>query len=243
MTDKDFEKLFKQSEEITPRADLKNEILAKAKQEMATTAIQKEKRSPRVSPFAKRLMPIAACFVFVFILIGGMLGLGNEIYQTVYIDVNPSVALNVNRFGKVSSVEYLDEDAEKALNSVKLKGLAAEDALEKMITAYEEEGYFDSTAEIYISAVSEKNKNADNILAKLSERAKKIKGNRNYSVNTTKLTVEDRAEADEYGISPGKYRVIEQVIEKHPNYTVEELKDMSMAELKELLTKNKGNKK
>ena len=54
MTDKDFEKLFKQSEEITPRADLKNEILAKAKQEMATSAIGKEKKSPRFSPFAKK---------------------------------------------------------------------------------------------------------------------------------------------------------------------------------------------
>ncbi len=240
MTDKDFKKLFKESEEITPRADLKNEILAKAKQEMATIAIQKEKKYPRISPFAKRLMPIAACFVFVFILIGGMLGLGNENYQTVYIDVNPSVALNVNRFGKVSSVEYLNEDAEKALNGIKLKGLSAEDALEKMITAYNENGYFDSNAEIYISAVSEKNKNADKLLAKLSERAEKIKGNRNYSVNTAKLTAEDRAEANEYGISPGKYRVIEQVIEKHPSYTVEDLKDKSMAELKDMLTNGNG---
>ena len=243
MTDKDFEKLFRESEEIKPRADLKNEILGKVKQEMATTAIQKEKKSPRISPFAKRLMPIAACFVFVFILIGGMLGLGNENYQTVYIDVNPSVALNVNRFGMVSSVEYLNEDAEKALNGIKLKGLSAEDALEKMITAYDENGYFDSNAEIYISAVSEKNKNADKLFAKLSERAEKIRGNRNYSVNTTKLTTEDRAEADEYGISPGKYRIISEIIEKHPNYTVEDLKDKSMAELKELLTKNKDNKK
>ena len=240
MTDKDFEKLFKQSEEITPRADLKNEILAKAKQEMATTAIQKEKRSPRVSPFAKRLMPIAACFVFVFILIGGMLGLGNENYQTVYIDVNPSVALNVNRFGKVSSVEYLNEDAEKALDGIKLKGLSAEDALEKMITAYDENGYFDSNAEIYISAVSKNNKNADKLLAKLSVRAEKIKGNRNYSVNTTKLTTEDRAEADEYGISPGKYHIISEIIEKHPTYTVEDLKDKSMAELKDMLTNENG---
>lgn len=240
MTDKDFEKLFKESEEITPRADLKNEILAKAKQEMATTAIQKEKKYPRISPFAKSLMPIAACFVFVFILIGGMLGLGNENYQTVYIDVNPSVALNVNRFGKVSSVEYLNEDAEKALNGIKLKGLSAEDALEKMITAYNENGYFDSNAEIYISAVSEKNKNADKLLAKLSERAEKIKGNRNYSVNTTKLTAEDRAEADEYGISPGKYRIISKIIEKHPTYTVEDLKDKSMAELKDMLTNGNG---
>lgn len=242
MTDKDFEKLFKQSEEITPRADLKNEILAKAKQEMAAKAIKKEKKSSRMSPLTKRLMPIAVCFVFVFILIGGMLGLGNENYQTVYIDVNPSAALHVNRFGKVSSVEYLNEDAEEALNGIKLKGLSAEDALEKMITAYDGAGYFDSDAEIYISAVSEKNKNADKLLAKLSKRAEKIKGNRGYSVNVNKLTAEDRTEAKEYGISPGKYRVISEIIEKNPTYSVEDLKDKSMAELKELLTKNKGSK-
>ena len=240
MTDKDFEKLFKQSEEITPRADLKNEILAKAKQEMATTAIKKEKSSPRISPLAKRLMPIAACFVFVFILIGGMLGFGNENYQTVYIDVNPSVALNINRFGKVSSVEYLNEDAKEALDGIKLKGLSAEDALEKMINAYDDAGYFGNDAEIYISAVSEKNKNYDKLLSKMQERAEKVKGERGYSINVNKLTAEDRTEAKEYDISPGKYRVISEIIEKHPNYTVEDLKDKSMAELKDMLTNGMG---
>lgn len=240
MTDKDFEKLFKQSEEITPHADLKNEILAKAKQEMATTAIKKEKSSPRISPLAKRLMPIAACFVFVFILIGGMLGFGNENYQTVYIDVNPSVALNINRFGKVSSVEYLNEDAKEALDGIKLKGLSAEDALEKMINAYDDAGYFGNDAEIYISAVSEKNKNYDKLLSKMQERAEKVKGERGYSINVNKLTAEDRTEAKEYDISPGKYRVISEIIEKHPNYTVEDLKDKSMAELKDMLTNGMG---
>ena len=158
--------------------------------------------------------------------------------------VNPSTALNVNRFGKVSSVEYLNEDAKEALNGIKLKGLSAEDALEKMITAYDGAGYFDSDAELYISAVFGKNKNADKLLAKLSERAEKIKGNRNYSVNTTKLTAEDRAEAAAYGISPGKYRIISQIIEKHPSYTVEDLRDKSMAELKDMLTNRneKGRK-
>lgn len=48
--------------------------------------------------------------------------------------------------------------------------------------------------------------------------------------------------ADEYGISPGRYRVIAEIIEKYPHYTVEDLKDKSMAELKELLA-NKGKKK
>ena len=85
--------------------------------------------------------------------------------------------------------------------------------------------------------------NADKLLAKLLERAEQIKGNRNYSVNAAKLTAEDRAVAEEYGISPGRYRVIAEIIEKYPHYTVEDLKDKSMAELKELLVANKGKKK
>ena len=44
------------------------------------------------------------------------------------------------------------------------------------------------------------------------------------------------AEADEYGISPGKYRIISEIIENHPTHTVEDLKDKSMAELKDMLT-------
>ena len=243
MSDKDFEKLFKQSEEITPRTDLKNEILAKATQEMTATAIKKEKKSPQTALLVKRIIPIAACFVFAFILIGGLLGLSNENYQTVYIDVNPSVALHINRFDYVSDVEYLNKDAKKTLNGIKLKGLSAEEALEKMIAAYDEAGYFDGDAEIYISAISDKSKNNDELLTKLSEHAEKIKGNRNYSVNTTKVTSEERAEADQYGVSPGKYRIISEIIGKHPKYTVEELKDKSMAELQELLDKNKGNDK
>lgn len=241
MTDKEFEMLYKNITELTSPSELKAEILLRMSEEM-----EKKKERKKILSFTtitKRLMPIAACALFVFILIGGLFGLGNEGYQTVYIDVNPSVALHVNRFGKVSGVEYINEDAKDALDGVKLKGLAAEDALEKMIDAYDDAGYFEDSAEIYISAVSEKNKNYDKLISKMQERAEKVKGERGYSVNVNKLTSEDRNEAKEYDISPGKYRVIEQIIEKNPSYTVEELKDMSMAELKKLLTQKPGGKK
>ena len=109
--------------------------------------------------------------------------------------------------------------------------------------SYDEAGYFDQNAEIYISAVSEKNKNVDKLLEKLSDRAEKIKGNKKYSVNTAKLTAEERADAEHYNISPGKYRLICQIIEDHPNYMVEDLMDKSMAELKSMLTKGKGRNK
>ena len=238
MTEKEFEKLYKNSPELTPPSELKANILLRMDAEM-----KKKEAKKKARPFpaiAKRLAPLAACFVLVLLLIGGLFGLGNEDYQTVYIDVNPSVALHVNRLGKVSGVEYLNEDAKEALDGVKLKGLAAEDALETMLDAYEQKGYFEGNAEIYISAVSEKNKNCDKLLSKMQDRAEKVKGNRSYGVNVNKLTAEDKNTAKDYGISPGKYRVIEQIIEQNPNYTVEDLKNLSMAELKKLLPQKPG---
>jgi len=239
MTDKEFEELYKQSAELTPPSELKEKILLQTSDEMENKKDRKQVFFPKT--LAKIFVPIAACVVFMFTVMGVMIGLNNENYQTVYIDVNPSVALQTNRFGKVNGVEYLNEDAKDALVGVKLEGLSAEDALEKMIIAYDGAGYFDSNTEIYISTLSEKNKNADKLLAKLSKRAESIKGDRGYSVNVTKLTAGDRAEAYEYGISPGKYRVISEILEKNSNYTVEDLKDKSMAELKAMLME--GNDK
>ena len=149
----------------------------------------------------------------------------------------------VNRFGNVNGVEYLNEDAEQALAALELEGLSAEDALESMISAYDSAGYFKDGAEIHISAVSEKNKNADKLLDKLCARAEKAKGEKKYEVKSSKMSAEEKAQAEEYGISPGKYRVITEVIEKHPEYTVEDLKDKSMAELKDLLNKGQGKNK
>ena len=241
MTDRELERLYKDSPELQPPSELKEKILLRMSEE---TERKKEKNDVfSFGILTKKFMPIAVCFMLVLVAIGGMLGFSNENYQTVYIDVNPSAALHVNRFGKISGVDYLNKDAENVLDGIKLKGLSAENALEKMLNAYADSGYFDTDAEIYISAVSDKNKNADRILEKLLMRAEKIKGDRGYSVNVKKLTAEDRAEADEYGISPGKYRVISEVIEKNPNYTVEDLKDKSMAELKELLKNGKENVK
>lgn len=238
MTNREFESLYKDSAELNLPSELKEKILFQATAEMERKNVRK--KTPSFRNITKRLMPIVACFVFIFILIGGMLGLNNENYQTVYIDVNPSVALHVNRFGNVSGIEYLNEDAKEALGEIEFRGISVEEALEKMIDAYDDVGYFKDNAEIYISAVSEKNKKVDKLLERLSKKAEKIKGNRGYSVNVSKLTDEERVKAEEYGISPGKYRLISQIIEKYPEYTIDNLKYKSMAELKDILSKKKA---
>lgn len=233
MTDKELEMLFKNSNELEPKKELKEKILMRASAEEA-----KSKRSG-FSLVAKRMIPIAACFALILGLVGGFFGFKNEEYQTVFVDVNPSVALHVNRFGDVSGVELLNDDARAALGDVDLKGLSAEDALEKMIKVYKKLGYLKKGAALYLTAVSEKNKNADKLLEKMIARAEKENGNKDFTVNVNKLTAEDKALAEEHGISPGKYHVIEKVIEKYPEYTVDDLKEKSMGELNSMLKKEK----
>ena len=237
MTDKKIKELFTKSEELAPRAELKNEILEKARQQMSAGANAKKEKTARLLPIKKILYPIAACFIFVFVAVGVFVGLSGENYQTVYIDVNPSVSLEINRFGKVSGVNYINIDAQEALSDVSLKGKSADTALEKIILAYDGAGYFSENAELNISAV-EKGKDTDKLLEKLEKCAEKIKGSKKYTVNVSKLSEDEREQAKEYGISPGKYKVISAIIEANPEYTVEELIDKSMAELKNLLPKS-----
>lgn len=52
------------------------------------------------------------------------------------------------------------------------------------------------------------------------------------------LTIDPLATA----IAAGKYKVIAEIVEAHPEYTVDDLKDKSMAELKELLPKTNNDK-
>lgn len=230
MTDKEFKQLFTNSKELTPRAELKNEILEKAKLEMSS------KKAARPRSLKRILAPIAACFVFAVLSVVIFASLRAESYQTVYIDVNPSVELQINRFGKVNEVVYHNTDAEEALDGVKIKWKSAESALEAIISAFDTAGYFDTEAELYISAL-DKNGKTDDLLEELSECAEKIKGNKKYNVNTSKVTKEMRETAKAEGIAPGRYKVIAAIMEEYPEYTLDELRDKSMSELKDLLPK------
>jgi len=159
-----------------------------------------------------------------------MIGLNNEAYQTIYIDVNPSVAITLNRFERVNGVEYLNEDARDVFEKTELEGKSAEEALEEIIAVLDTEGYFEDEACIYISA----DEKAQETVDKLTSHAEKIKGNRKYKVSGQALSQEEKEEAKESGISPGKYRIISEIIELCPSYTVEELKNLPMAELNKI---------
>lgn len=239
MTDKEFEKMLKDTPELSPRKELKDEILARAYSQMdasddteKSAGVSKEIPSSFFNRF-KKWIPLAACFVLAILVCVGFWGAKNENYQTFYIDVNPSLEISLNRFDTVSQVNYLNSDAEKALMDVDLIGCSPEEALELVVNAFERHGYFADEAEMYISTANE-DEDSQKLLKRLKNHAENIKGNKNYNVNTSSLSKEEREEAKELGISPGKYNIISKIIEKLPSYSVEDLKDLPMSELKKL---------
>lgn len=230
MNNNNIETMLKKCPEFAPGAELKDKIIQKARAAGIELSAVGRRRA-----WVRRFAAVAACFVFLIALTVTGFGFYYEDYETVYLDVNPSIALTLNRFEVVNAVHCFNDDASAALSSMDLKGKKAEDALEAVLGSYEEQGYFED-AEIFISVFSDKNKNGDRLLEKLKNKAESIKENRGYSVNTEKVDNTDKEDAKNAGISPAKYKIIKAIMRKDSGYTFEELKGMKMSELKKLLT-------
>lgn len=241
MTQKDIEKLFSESEGLDMSHVNKDDVLAKAKQEIyfgASAKAEPEKEKGALPRFftKRRLIPTLAGVALAFTVFAGALGLYNENFQTVYIDINPSVALKLNRFERVVGVEYLNNDAKNLLAGVKLVGCDASDALATVITACDNAGYVNASSEIYISAESNNDKDSEKILTKLKARAEASKGQESetYTVNTYKASKTEKENYKKEELSPAKYNIIREIIDEDDDYEIDDLKSKTMDELKRI---------
>ena len=241
MTQKDIERMLNESGGLDTSHIKKDDILAKAKQEMyfGSAEIQepkKEKDSFALLFTKKRFIPIAAGIALAFTLFSGMIGLYNENFQTVYIDINPSVALKLNRFERVIGVEYLNDDAKTLLSDTKLVGCDAKEALATVISTCNLAGYVNESSEIYISATSKQEKNAEELLTKLKCHAENMKEQEaeTYSVSTYNAKKEKKENYEKSSLSPAKYDIIHEIIEDNEDYEIDDLRDKTMGELKKI---------
>ena len=239
MTNKDIEKMFESCDGLDMSHIKKDDILAKAKQEMyfnTNAAETKEKSSFPLLFTKKRFVPIIAGVALAFMICVGSIGVYAENYQTIYIDINPSVALKLNRFERVIGVEYLNEDAALLLADTKLVGCDATAALETVITACNSAGYVKEDSEIYISASAKEEKNSEKLLQKLKGHAETMREEKDetYAVSTYNAKKEEKKEIEKSSLSPAKYKVIKDIIDEDEGFDMEELKGKSMEELRKI---------
>lgn len=171
----------------------------------------------------------------------------------VSVDINPSVELGVNSFGKVVSAQAYNEDGQKVLEGTNLVNFDAEKAVSTVITNAISDGYIKEDATttaavaVEITTSTDKEKMATELDESLKEAANKTleDNNVNAEAESENVALARRDEARQLGITPGKLNLIQKLQALDPTINVEDYKTSSVKDIqkkiKELRKMNKND--
>lgn len=181
-------------------------------------------------------------FFFMFPSFWGYLFPGeHKVIAYVSIDINPSLELGLDKDGTVREARGLNEDGVKLLEKVEYKNLPAEKAIRNITRAAVNNQYLAGEKENKIiftySAVDEQNVNIEQeseIFGKLQKELTKevndeLKKQRiEVQMEILEVSPQFHANAQELGISPGKYAVMLEAMKEGVDITVEDVKFSSV---------------
>lgn len=235
MKNKDIEKLLN-NVDMQPSPSLKEKVLDKVDREPERVVALKS--SEKTRSLRKIAVALSICFVLILGGVSGYIGLYNEDYMRVYVDINPSVELTLNRFNVVNGVKYLNTDAAQVFDESDVLGKKSDEALSQIMTKLDEKNYFEKNSELYVSVFSEKYDTQISV-DKFYETCQNYIEERSLSVtvNKEKLSKEDVDKAVENKLSPIKNKIIDELISAGQDFGEEifkdDFKDFSLEEIKE----------
>ncbi|MBP3470286.1 MAG: hypothetical protein J6K26_12320, partial [Lachnospiraceae bacterium] len=166
----------------------------------------------------------------------------NRTETIIGLDVNPSIELAVNGQNRVISATAINEDADKVLEGMDLSGATTEVAVNAVLGSMLKLGYLDENSNSILVSVDNKDEESSReIETRLVEDINETL--QSYSVDAailsqTVTTADDTISqtATDYEISQGRTVLIQKIIENNPDYTFEELSQLTINELNLLLS-------
>lgn len=156
--------------------------------------------------YYRKITVLAACFMLVFITgVSGYAVAYRIPSGYIYVDINPSMRLDVNCFDKVISIDPLNEDAEELAESCPLRAADAEECIEKIISACREKEHLnDINNDIELDVVTNKAR-LNNRVHTVSEKLQKD----NWKVCVRNVDKEENRRAMKYRTSPKRLKAVE----------------------------------
>ena len=175
----------------------------------------------------------AACFAFLFL---GWFRINRFTDAIVYLDVNPSITLDISRFGKVVSAKADNDDGRIILDNMNLQGTDVDVAMNAILGSMVKNGYLSHAQNTLLISVKGKN---DGRTATLRQ---ELSANAEQTLETLlgsgvvlgqTVDLDDAAEeiAEHYGITPGKAALIIRLLNDYPTWNVQNLAALPMADL------------
>lgn len=157
------------------------------------------------------------------------------------LDLNPSIELNTNRLGKVTSLRAINKDGQSIIKSVKIDDNSLENVIGVLVDAGISKGYIraDSKNFILVSDDSKSPEELSEIGSVIDSYLEKKKLDASVATMLTPQTY-DKEDLARIQISPAKMRLIEEIRNLDTSYSAEDLKDLSIKELFTLI-ESKGS--
>ena len=245
--------------EETP--DVREDVISACEREIQLP--QPTKRASEVKfsfPFRNLIAVVASLVLFCVGLFVGRLTQQTQTpppvvtaQKSVYLDVNPSLALSLDEQNTVLSCTAANEDAETLLNGMNLTGVELKTALNAIIGAMYVNGYLTTeNNSILISVDSTETNGQTTFLSYITDEVNDIFKNADMECSIIAQSVtanEDlKRRAEENGISVGKMHLVDKMIDSMEDLTeadIMQLSDMSIQDLNLIYaTKpNDGNQK
>ena len=152
---------------------------------------------------------------------------------TVTMEINPGVEYVIARNGNVKAVRFLNDDAEKLLEEIELKGQSLKSALSITVAAYKAAGLMESNDTVLISF--DKKLNDDEKLKESVSKVVREALEKTKSVHTVVYAAatdndETAAIAKKYGVSQGKAQLIADA-KKNSSMSEEDIANLPLDEL------------
>lgn len=183
------------------------------------------------------LSALAACCVISFLSFYVMVMRADA---TIYLDVNPSVELKIDRNEKVISAEANNADGEQILEEMDLKHTDLDVAMNALIGSMVKHGYLSEARHVVLVSVeSSDSRKAEQLKSHVSEEIYAYLENLIGSGKVFEQQIQRDTElnkiAKTYRITPGKAAIMKKIVQLYPELDYVKLASLSLEELMEYL--------
>lgn len=219
---------------IFDKIHAEDELIQNTKNKITKKLYQYSNKKSSQILFNKKLL--LSSFLSIFII--GFFIFYNSFFTPVSyvdLDVNPSIEISINRFGKVISIKDYNDDANYIAQDQSLKYLDYNSAIKNIIKLMLDKNYIRDNSLISLTVQSKSNNSEVELLNSLNDYLPEVLGNysSNSEINLFSVSKDIKQQSNTYNISPAKYMAICELQKVDPDVTFEGCSHHSISELKE----------
>lgn len=200
----------------------------------------------------KRVIAVACTALFVCAASIGAYAYYKTPMSYLSLDINPSVELGVNAFGKVVSAMAYNNDGKTILDGQNVFGSDVKNAVNTLVKSAAQKGFVAEDGSTVIAVTSETDNSTtaaalQDAAEQGADSAVKSEGE-TATVQKENVALERREEARKLGVTPGKLNLIKKLQALDSSITVDDYKDAKVTdimkrfvELKKATQTNQGN--